>query len=83
MALIKQEPVANLVDQFIEESEDEERGPLMAWFTLIKKLAFGSIFRGFMTGIGVFVGSLVCHHYILPLIDMQYYSLFLIKLHKI
>ena len=83
MALVKQEPTEKLVDQFIQEAEDEEVGPLHGWYNLLKKVALGGIVKGFMTGIGIFMGSLVCHYYVLPHLNLEFYSLFLIKLHQI
>ena len=83
MALIQQQPMKEMVDELIEDAEDEEIGIGYGFFKVIRKMALGNIIRGFMTGIGVFLGSLFCHYYILPHLDLQFYSLYLIKLHKI
>ena len=83
MALIQQQPMNDMVDELIEDAEDEEVGMTAGLFKMIRKMAIGNIVRGFMTGIGVFLGSLFCHYYVLPHLDLQFYSLYLIKLHKI
>ena len=83
MALIKTESIDTLADELIQGAEDEKIGFFTSFYGIIKRLALGTIIKGFMAGIGIFLGSLFCHYYILPHLNLQYYSLFLIKLHRI
>ena len=83
MALVQQEPMNKLVDELIEGAEDEEIGFFTSYYRVIKRLALGGLVKGFMNGIGAFIGSLFCHYYILPLMDLQFYSLYMIKLYGI
>ena len=83
MATIPSESIHSVASQIIREVEDEEKGFFETWFKIVKKLTLERVVKGFMSGIGVFLGSLFCHYYILPHLDLQYYSLFLVKLHKI
>ena len=72
-----------IVDEFIKDSENEEGTVYQSFYNTIWKMAPGNIIVGFMTGFGAFLGSMLCHYYILPHLDLQFYSLFLIKLHDI
>ena len=83
MATVPSESVEKLAEGMIKDVEHEDAGILETWFKFIKRVTLERIIKGFMTGIGVFAGSLVCHYYVLPHLDLQFYSLFLIKLHKV
>ena len=83
MALLKTQTMEEVVDEFIDDADNENIGVLRSIYRMMSKFAIGGIVKGFMTGIGVFFGSLLCHYYILPHLNLQNYSLFLIKLHKI
>ena len=83
MATIPSDSIDSVASKIIKEIEDEEKGFFETWFKIVKKLTLERVIKGFMSGIGVFMGSLVCHYYILPHLDLQYYSLFLVRLHQI
>ena len=83
MATFPAESIDSIAEQIVDELEDEEQGFFPTWFKHVRKLALEKLVKGFMTGIGVFLGSLFCHHYVLPHLDLQYYSLFLAKLHQV
>mmetsp|Transcript_23748 Transcript_23748/g.26372 ORF Transcript_23748/g.26372 Transcript_23748/m.26372 type:complete len:84 (-) Transcript_23748:36-287(-) len=83
MATIEEEPINKIVEQVVKDAEDDDVGIMRSWANLVRKIGLGGIIKGFMTGVGVFIGSLFCHYYILPYLDLQDYSLFLIKLHKV
>ena len=83
MALLKQQPLDDMVEDFIADADDENIGAFETIYRMMSKFALGGVIKGFMSGIGVFIGSILCHYYILPHLNLQHYSLFLIKLHKI
>ena len=83
MATFPSESIDDIADQMLSDIEDEEKGFFETWFKFVRKVTLERVIKGFMSGIGVFLGSLFCHYYVLPHLDLQYYSPFLVKLHKV
>ncbi|CAI2382827.1 unnamed protein product [Moneuplotes crassus] len=83
MATLPAESIDEIAEQILDEIDDDEQGFFQIWFKHLRKMTIEKIIKGFMGGIGVFVGSLFCHHYVLPHLGLQFYSLFLVRLHKV
>ena len=48
-----------LIDEFIEQSENEDEGIWASFKSLIRKIFAYNFIRGFFAGIGIFCGHLV------------------------
>ena len=83
MALLKQQPMDEMVDDLVADADNDELSISGSIYRMWSKFALGIMIKGFMAGVGVFFGSLLSHYYVLPHLNLQYYSLFLIKLHEL
>ena len=58
MAYLKEQDEAEMVDEFILDTDNSEVGFLKSYLNVLRKVTLGNLIKGFFNGLGGFFGSL-------------------------